>query len=103
MAIELKKYLKDKGQFLLFPEFDSHKVSSLATRYFEMLGFSQKGAHTLRFTISTHMAENDTPLEIINLQLGHKNLSCTLYYVRFSLNYLKNLHHTYHPFQRDFL
>jgi integrase/recombinase XerD len=73
-------------------------VWNFVKRYAQQAGISTPiSPHTLRHAFATHLLNHGADLRVVQLLLGHSDISTTTIYTHVARERLKNLHHLHHP------
>ena len=71
-----------------------HRIS----HYGEQIGLKiQLSPHVLRHAFATHLVNHDADLRVVQLLLGHSDLSTTQIYTHVARERMKSLHQEHHP------
>ncbi len=107
----LKKYIDDfRKDFITSKKTDTlflsnrgaemtrHSFWHILKKYALQVGIEEHlSPHTLRHAFATHMINNGADLRVVQLLLGHSDLSTTQLYTHIAKNELKELHCRNHP------
>ena len=111
----LARYLKrrmllfhEQGSNVLFPSTKTGQVMDISTLWRIIKKYAQQArlddgftVHTLRHAFASHMLANGADLRVVQILLGHSNISTTQIYAQLEQQQLKALHQRYHPRSRS--
>ena len=81
-------FLSNRGK-----EMTRHSFWHIIKKYAAQVGISEHlSPHTLRHAFATRMINNGADLRVVQLLLGHSDLSTTQLYTHIAKNELKELH-----------
>lgn len=97
------EFIKSKKTDSLFlsnrgAEMTRHSFWHIIKKYAMQAGINEHlSPHTVRHAFATHMINNGADLRVVQLLLGHSDLSTTQLYTHIAKNELKELHCKNHP------
>ncbi len=99
----IQEILNDRQSDCLFPTRTSTSISRQAfwqiiKKYAMKVGISAKlSPHSLRHAFATHLINHGADLRVVQMLLGHSDLSTTQIYTHIAQHRLKDLHEKHHP------
>jgi integrase/recombinase XerD len=99
----IQEILNDRQSDCLFPTRTSTSISRQAfwqiiKKYTMKVGISAKlSPHSLRHAFATHLINHGADLRVVQMLLGHSDLSTTQIYTHIAQHRLKDLHEKHHP------
>ena len=99
----IQEILGDRQSDFLFPTRTSTSISRQAfwqiiKKYALKVGITSKlSPHSLRHAFATHLINHGADLRVVQMLLGHSDLSTTQIYTHIAQHRLKDLHEKHHP------
>tara|TARA_Y100001968_G_scaffold78045_1_gene69359 strand:+ start:4307 stop:5221 length:915 start_codon:yes stop_codon:yes gene_type:complete len=99
----IQEILNNRQSDCLFPTRTSTSISRQAfwqiiKKYAMKVGISAKlSPHSLRHAFATHLINHGADLRVVQMLLGHSDLSTTQIYTHIAQHRLKDLHEKHHP------
>ncbi|MFC1484715.1 site-specific tyrosine recombinase XerD [Candidatus Neomarinimicrobiota bacterium] len=73
-------------------------IWNILTHWSSISGIQREiSPHTLRHSFATHLLEGGADLRAVQEMLGHTDISTTQIYTHLDRDYLREVHHTFHP------
>ncbi len=98
-----EKVLKGESSIYLFLNYKGRRISRVSfwkiiKKYANKSGLPPDVTpHTLRHSFATHLVEGGADLRTVQELLGHSDISTTQIYTRLDMEYLLEVHRTFHP------
>jgi integrase/recombinase XerD len=94
--------LKDRASAFVFLNPRGRKLSrqgiwKIIKKYALLCGIKDISPHTLRHTFATHLLQGGADLRVVQILLGHADISTTQIYTSVTIEYLKEIHRRFHP------
>jgi integrase/recombinase XerD len=94
--------LKDRASAFVFLNPRGRKLSrqgiwKIIKKYALLCGIKDISPHTLRHTFATHLLQRGADLRVVQILLGHADISTTQIYTSVTIEYLKEIHRRFHP------
>jgi integrase/recombinase XerD len=96
-------FLKERVSAYVFLNYRGHPLSRVSfwkalKKYAAQAGLpAQVTPHTLRHSFATHLVEGGADLRAVQELLGHSSISTTQIYTKLDMDYLLEVHRTFHP------
>ena len=97
------EFLSDSPSPFIFLNYRGGQISRVSfwkmlKKYAAMAGLpADVTPHTLRHSFATHLVEGGADLRVIQELLGHSSIATTQIYTRLDVDYLLEVHRTFHP------
>lgn len=105
--IELQKKNPLKAENFIFLNTRGTPLSRMGVwkiiqKYVALAGIQKKvSPHTFRHSFATHLLEGGADLRAVQEMLGHSDIATTQIYTHLDNDYLKEIHKTFHPREKE--